>query len=134
MVFSYFQLAHSILIHFCATQKIVQKSFAFGLYSTFTTVLLMPLGGSGAPLPPLPWTSAAAARHHHCLAAAAHWQPRRRQRRGRRCNPMVPIPAGPARLPPTSGATLPPASAGVQAGQYRRILSGSAALCAELEQ
>ena len=48
----------------------MQKSFAFGLYSTFTTLLSVPLGGSGAPLPQLPWASAAAARHHHCLAAA----------------------------------------------------------------
>ena len=128
MVFSYFQLAHSILIHFCATQKIVQKSFAFGLYSTFTTLLSVPLGGSGAPLPPLPWASAAAARRHHCLVAAAHWQPRRRQRRRRRRNP---IPAGEAVADVT---TLPHASAGVRAGPDRRILSGSAALCAELEQ
>ena len=130
MVSSYFQLAHSILIHFCATQKIVQKSFAFGLYSTFTTLLSVPLQvvGSGAPLPPLPWASAAAARRHHCLAAAAHWQPRRRQRRRRRRNP---IPAGEAA---DDVATLPPASAGVRAGLDRRILSGSAALCAELEQ
>ena len=74
-----------------------------------------------------PWASAAAARRHHCLAAAAHWQPRRRQRRRRRRNPM---PAGEAA---DDIATVPPASAGVWAGLDRRILSGSAALCAELE-
>ena len=48
--------------------------------------------------------------------------------------PAHPMPAGEAA---DDIATLPPASAGVQglrAGLDRRILSGSAALCAELEQ
>jgi hypothetical protein len=58
----------------------------------------------------------------------AHWQTRRRQWRRRRLNPI------PASEAATDVTTLPPASAGVRAGQDRRIISGSAALCAELEQ